>query len=239
MCIPRKRPENILQKENLFMGSSQAGLVERRRVRKMHLLAPGNEVGRSPGGFFTARVDQAMAGLLVSESQAISGHRADPHISCRVPSEDALLIFLIYSSYTEVIQIFISWLRMTLVFLISNYCHSAFQSGYIPCGQGQTHMHFVLLVRLWPQTPIEFSDFNPVSHVGLRLSWWSGNRRVYGHHGRNQAPWLSVHLLALCLPSSFTALESPTLWFWKIVNPRQQRESHLSLRFWNHWFCSS
>ena len=106
--ISRKEYENIMQKENLFRGSSQAGLVERQRIRKMYLLAPGNEAERSPGGFITARVDQAMAGLLVSESWAISGHRADPHISCRVPSEDALLTFLIYNSYSEVIQIFIS-----------------------------------------------------------------------------------------------------------------------------------
>lgn len=149
----KKSPENIMQKENLFRGSSQAGLVERQRIRKMYLLAPGNEAGRSPGGFITARVDQAMAGLLVSESWAISGHRADPHISCRVPSEDALLTFLIYNSYSEVIQIFISWLRMTLVFLISNYCHSAFQSWYIPCGQGQTHTHFVITCEALAPNP--------------------------------------------------------------------------------------
>lgn len=177
----------------------------------MQLLAPGNEVGRSLGGIITARVDEAMASLLVSKSWASSRHRADPLVSYSVPSEDALLTFLIYNSYTKDIQIFISWLKMTLVFLIYIYCHSAFQSWYIPCGQGQTHMPLVLLMRLWPPILIESSDFNPVSHVELRLSWWSGNRRAYGHHGRNQVQWLSVHLLALCLPSSFSVRDFNTM----------------------------
>ena len=145
MFIP-KSLENIMQKERLFMGSSQAGLVERQRIRKIHLLAPGNEVGRSLGGIITARVDEAMASLLVSESWASSRHKADPLISYSVPSEDALLTFLIYNSYTKVIQIFISWLKMTLVFLIYIYCHSAFRADIFPVDKVR---HICLLYYSW------------------------------------------------------------------------------------------
>ena len=84
MFLPKMSREHIGKGEPFQGIKSQAGLSERQRNRKMHLLAPGRKFGRSLVAFATAWVDEAIGGggvgRLVSESWAISRHRANPQM---------------------------------------------------------------------------------------------------------------------------------------------------------------
>ena len=110
MFLPKMSREHIGKGEPFQGIKSQAGLSERQRNRKMHLLAPGRKFGRSLVAFATAWVDEAIGGGVLGDwslSHGPSPGTGQIH-KCRALPEDALLTLLIHSSYTRVIQIFIS-----------------------------------------------------------------------------------------------------------------------------------
>lgn len=159
MCIPRKRPENILQKENLFMGSSQAGETLGRkkwRVRKMHLLAPGKWNREESGEKLLSLGSwpEWLAGLLVSESEPSPGtglihtFHAESH-----PRKMRCWSFWFAAlPFFEVIR-FLFRLRMTFNCLCLTTATQLFRWIYSLWTRSDALLHFVLLGRLWPQTP--------------------------------------------------------------------------------------
>lgn len=119
-----------MEKESLFSVSRVRQACQKgKEIEKCSYWHQEAKLGWRLMAFTTVWVDEAMEGRFGdwSLSHGPSPGTGQIH-KCRALPEDALLTLLIHSSYTKVIQIFISWLEMALVFLIPTNCHSAFQS---------------------------------------------------------------------------------------------------------------